>query len=175
MAEKKDKVAKRPKARREAAATEGGHRVKLLKDPSQMSPEDRVRYFLGLPQGYPMNPVVASKAFARLKRDTGWRADAPSGTSPFSRELTDLEQGLWFDLQDVLEYTEGDEPWGPATDPAAMAPKFSGVTPASAFRYPGEGPAQARKRMASQRTVRQEAAMPPNPRRGGPKRKHGTY
>lgn len=62
-----DKVPKRPKARQAAAAAEGGRAVKLKKNfQNEMSPADRIRYYLGLPQGYPMNPGLIEKAIAKL-------------------------------------------------------------------------------------------------------------
>jgi type II secretory pathway component PulJ len=33
---------------------------------NEMTPADRIRYYLGLPQGYPMNPVLIEKAIAKL-------------------------------------------------------------------------------------------------------------
>ena len=56
----------RSAARSRAAAGGGGKPVKLLKDPSKMTAADRVRYFLGLPQGYPVNEGHARKIQSRL-------------------------------------------------------------------------------------------------------------
>ena len=62
-----DKTPKRPKARQAAAAAESGKPVKLKKNfQNEMSPADRIRYYLGLPQGYPMNPGLIDKAMGRL-------------------------------------------------------------------------------------------------------------
>ena len=62
-----DKTPKRPKARQAAAAAESGKPVKLKKNfQNEMSPADRIRYYLGLPQGYPMNPGLIEKATAKL-------------------------------------------------------------------------------------------------------------
>ena len=62
-----DKTPKRPKARQAAAAAESGKTVKLKKNfQNEMSPADRIRYYLGLPQEYPMNPGLIDKAMGRL-------------------------------------------------------------------------------------------------------------
>ena len=98
MAERKQKVAKRPKARREAAAAESGKRVKLEKNfQNEMSPADRIRYYLGLPQGYPMNPVLIEKARVRLKREK----DARGSLTPFESQVNnDVISAFYAETQD---------------------------------------------------------------------------
>lgn len=183
MAEKKDKAPKRPKARRAAAAAESGKRVKLLKDPSQMSPEDRVRYYLGLPQGYPMSPALIEKARGRLLDES--RAAYPFDDSrPTRGPLTELEEWLTGDFSVALDAQRQDERsphfLGEAARRSIIKHRPYDEVPFSqeaaeahlrrlGFRDPGESLKQARAR------IRQEAAKPQNPRMGGPKRKHGTY
>jgi len=100
MAEKKQKVAKRPKARREAAAAESGQRVKLEKNfQNEMSAADRIRYYLGLPQGYPMNPVLIDKARAKLhEKQGGWGGN-----------LTSFESQVMFDIHSAASAQRQDE------------------------------------------------------------------
>ena len=76
----------RAKARRAAALTRP---VKLLDDPSKMTPEDRVRYFLGLPQGYPVNPEHWRTIQSRLMARYASRDPSP-GNIPWGREVTRL-------------------------------------------------------------------------------------
>jgi hypothetical protein len=76
----------RAKARRAAALTRP---VKLLDDPSKMTPDDRVRYFLGLPQGYPVNPEHWRNIQGRLMARYASRDPSP-GNVPWSREVTQL-------------------------------------------------------------------------------------
>jgi|3_EtaG_2_1085321.scaffolds.fasta_scaffold02537_5 hypothetical protein len=61
--------------------------VRLLADPAQMTPEDRVRYFLGLPQGYPVNPEHWHKIQSRLA--ARWVGRDPSQRGEQVRRLRD--------------------------------------------------------------------------------------
>ena len=177
-----EKTPKRPKARQAAAAAESGKRVKLLKDPSQMSPEDRVRYFLGLPQGYPVNPEhwhkIQSRLAARwMARDPSTERDDAQVRRLRDAPLPQLEKalhraGMWKPAELAAEpvATHGQRPQEAYLTPFEMLlleDTMGGDLPGARGR--GESVPQARAR------ARQEAAGPQNPRMGGPKRKHGTY
>tara|TARA_Y100001938_G_C8076792_1_gene426600 strand:+ start:628 stop:1083 length:456 start_codon:yes stop_codon:yes gene_type:complete len=143
----------RAKARRAAALTRP---VKLLDDPSKMTPADRIRYYLGLPQNYPMNPELAKKAQARLMRDVPYGPADHRGPEP-----SQFESLLWYDLEDAVAETSGVGSGLPAHD-------MYGGSRWLGFRDPGETVSQARAR------ARQAAAKRPhNPRTGPVKRKHG--
>lgn len=73
----------RAKARRAAALTRP---VVLKKDfQNEMSAADRIRYYLGLPQGYPMNPVLIEKASVRLIGEQ----NARGRLTPFEGQVMD--------------------------------------------------------------------------------------
>ena len=52
---------------------------------NEMTPADRIRYYLGLPQGYPMNPVLIQKANERLRKEQ----DARGRLTPFEDQVMD--------------------------------------------------------------------------------------
>jgi len=52
---------------------------------NEMTPADRIRYYLGLPQGYPMNPVLIQKASDRLRKES----DARGRLTPFEGQVMD--------------------------------------------------------------------------------------
>tara|TARA_R110000824_G_scaffold65507_1_gene170507 strand:- start:1160 stop:1747 length:588 start_codon:yes stop_codon:yes gene_type:complete len=62
--------------------------VELLRDLSQMTADNRIRYYMGLPQEYPMSPVLIAKGLERL---AGAEIDE-------QRRLTDFEQHVRRDL-----------------------------------------------------------------------------
>jgi len=113
------KVPKRPKARKEAAAAEkagkaaarrtdviaregkrSGKPVKLKKNfQNEMSAADRIRFYLGLPQGYPMNPVLIKKARAKLHEKQGGQGG----------NLTRFESQVMFDIHSAASAQRQDE------------------------------------------------------------------
>ena len=94
-----DKTPKRPKARQAAAAAESGKTVKLKKNfQNEMSPADRIRYYLGLPQEYPMNPGLTDKALGRLREDRVVRG-----------RLTDFEAQVMHDVLSASAAKRQDE------------------------------------------------------------------
>ena len=95
-----DKTPKRPKARQAAAAAESGKPVKLKKNfQNEMSPADRIRYYLGLPQEYPMNPVLIEKARAKLREKQGGQGG----------NLTSFESQVMFDIHSAASAQRQDE------------------------------------------------------------------
>ena len=100
-----DKTPKRPKARQAAAAAESGKPVKLRKNfQNEMSPADWIRYYLGLPQEYPMNPVLIEKGLDRLAR-----VEIGDDHGPRPRRLTDFERAVQLDLHSAKAALYRDE------------------------------------------------------------------
>jgi hypothetical protein len=205
------KTPKRPQARKAAAAAEStgkptarrtdviaresarlrssgasGKPVKLLKDPSKMTAADRVRYFLGLPQGYPVNQGHSDKIQSRLAARFVSREPAHGYMEREGEQvrrlrdapLPQLDKALWdFGM------------WKPGEMAGTVPVKGHGEGSQEAYLTPFEmllmedviqdelPGARARGETVGQAraTARQEAAKPQNPRMGGPKRKHGGY
>jgi len=147
--------------RQDAAAAELPKPVKLTRDPSKMKAADRIRYYLGLPQGYQMKPSLAKKAMTRLKKDLGYSKEGTGSfghEGAFSKKPSRFEELLFSDLDE-------------ATKPGASDTfgEFS-VSRELGFRDPGETMSKARGR------ARKAAAKrPQNPRMGQTKRKYGSY
>jgi hypothetical protein len=73
--------------------------VKLKKNfQNEMTAADRIRFYLGLPQGYPMNPVLMEKATAKLHE----KQDALGG-------LTRFEAQVMFDIHSASSARRQDE------------------------------------------------------------------
>jgi len=153
MATTKEKArAARSSARSRAAAGGGGKPVKLLKDPGKMTPADRIRYYLGLPQGYPMNPSLASMAEERLEADL--YESGVLGEMPLRRDPTALEAQLWHDLSDAESATD----WANRSYVDDLLHEGESGSPDDVFEYgmarefgfrdPGESISQARARQA---------------------------
>lgn len=156
-----DKTPRRPSARQAAAAAESNKPVKLLKDPSAMKAADRIRYYLGLPQGYPMKPSLAKKAMTRLKKDLRYSKEGTGRfghEGAFNKEPSEFEELLFMDLSEAS-----------APDASDTFGEFS-VSRSLGFRDPGETMSKARAR------ARKAAAKrPQTPRMGQTKRKYGSY
>jgi len=209
------KVPKRPKARKEAAAAEkagkaaarrtdviaregkrSGRPVKLKKNfQNEMTAADRIRFYLGLPQGYPMNPVLIDKARAKLH--------AREDRTPFEVQVMfDIHSAGAAQRQD--ERTSGRSFWTQQVGPEAAVREMArsaererslardvllqqaseGDDPMWSAQYAlrqlyGESPLpplaveMGLHRGRPEVFPSQEAAQPQNPRMGGVKRKHG--
>jgi len=136
--------------------------VRLLADPSKMTPADRIRYYLGLPQGYPMNPELILKASARLSERTPAREARPES-------ITDFEDLLVSDVSTAADALRQDErsPHFRGEEARRSIIKhrpydvtaFAGQEAVEAhlqrsgFRDPGESLQQARQRVARSQDI----------------------
>ena len=150
-----------------------------------MTPEDRVRYFLGLPQGYPVHPEHWRNIQGRLMARYVSRDPSP-GNVPWGREVTQLRDAPMPQLSRALGMVKPSELAYQGAVPVrghSEGGQGAYLTPFEMLllkdtmgdelpgaRQEGETVSQARAK------ARQAAAKrPQNPRMGPVKRKHGGY
>ncbi len=133
-------------------------RVKLLSNVSKMKADDRLRYYLGLPQDYPVNPKLAKKAEDKiLKRvgDTGRAGEGHGVEGSYKNKPTALEAALIQDLSDA-RWSLGSDRRRAKKGQAADA-HYTGTTPYDfGFRNVDEGVAKARRRIAKERIYKRK-------------------
>jgi len=128
-------------------------RVKLLQDVRKMTPGSRIRYYLGLPQDYPVNPKLAKKAKDKIHKrlgDTGKLGDLYGVDGNFKNKPTALEEALLEDLNDATFSLDLDKSRARAGEDTPA--HYTGLTPLDyGFRNVDEGVSKARRRIAKER------------------------
>jgi hypothetical protein len=127
--------------------------VKLLRNVSKMTADNRIRYYLGLPQDYPVNPKLAKKAESKiLKRlgSVGLFGGGHGVEGSYKNKPTPLESALLEDLSGATRSIERDK--SRAASGKVTPAHYTGLTSLDyGFRNVDEGVAKARKRVAKER------------------------